>query len=37
MSTDPTVVLVHGARLVRCMLPILFGLPALVAPLVGQA
>src|SRR5207302_9933129 len=36
MSTDTTVVLVHGARLVRRTLPILVGL-ALAAPLVGQA
>src|SRR5438046_10636583 len=37
MSTNTTVVLVHGARLVRCTLPILVGLLALAAPLVGQA
>src|SRR5207244_7488411 len=37
MSTDTTVVLVHGARLVRRTLPILVGLLALAAPLVGQA
>ena len=37
MSTDTTFVLVHGARLVRCTLPILVGLLALAAPLVGQA
>src|SRR5207247_4098810 len=37
MSTDTTVVLVPGARLVRCTLPILVGLLALAAPLVGQA
>src|SRR5437879_9308802 len=37
MSTDTTVVLVHGARLVRRTLPILVGLLALTAPLVGQA
>src|SRR2546430_5412046 len=37
MSTDTTVVLVHGARLVRRTLPILVGLLTLAAPLVGQA
>jgi len=37
MSTDTTVVLAHGARLVRCTLPIFVGLVALAAPLVGQA
>src|SRR5207245_2509736 len=37
MSTSTTVVLVHGARVVRRTLPILVGLLALAAPLVGQA
>src|SRR5881392_2232979 len=37
MSTDTTVVLCHGARLVRRALPILVGLLTLAAPLVGQA
>src|SRR5213594_3598327 len=37
MSTNTTVVLVHGARLVRRTLPILVGLLTLAAPLVGQA
>src|SRR6059036_860806 len=37
MSTDTTVVLVHGPRLVRCTVPILVGLLAFAAPLVGQA
>ena len=37
MSTDTSVVLCHGARLVRCTLPILVGLLTLAAPLVGQA
>src|SRR5213080_3480958 len=37
MSTDTTVVLVHGARLVRRTLSILVGLLTLAAPLVGQA
>src|SRR5206468_3517108 len=37
MSTDTTVVLVHSARLVRCTVPILVGVLALAAPLVGQA
>src|SRR5207244_12565827 len=37
MSTDTTAVLVHGARPVRCTLPILVGLLTLAAPLVSQA
>ena len=34
MSTNTTVVVVHGPRLVRCTLPILVGLLTLAAPLV---
>ena len=37
MSSDTNVVLVHGSRSARCTLPILVGLLALAAPLVGQA
>src|SRR5437773_5117037 len=37
MSTDTTVVLVHGAHKARCTIPLLVGLLALTAPLVGQA
>ena len=37
MSTDTTVVLVHGTHKARCTLPILVGLLTLAAPLVGQA
>ncbi len=37
MSTDTSVVRVHGARLVGCTLPILVALLTLAAPLVGQA
>src|SRR5213595_596899 len=37
MSSNTNVVLVHGPRSARCTLPILVGLLALAAPLVGQA
>ncbi len=37
MSSDMNVVLVHGGRPARCTLPLLAGLLALAAPLVGQA
>ena len=37
MSTDTTVVLVHGAHKARCTIPILVGLLTLTASLVGQA
>ncbi len=37
MSSKTKVVLVHGPRSARCTLPILVGLLALTAPLVGQA
>jgi len=37
MSSDMNVVLVHGGRPARCTLPLLVGLLALAAPLVGQA
>ena len=37
MSSNTNVGLVHGPRSARCTLPILVGLLALAAPLVGQA